>query len=165
MADSEAAEVVPPVADAAVEQSVSTAVASRAGRTIKLTSEQEALALIGLVQDGVSVREAASQLGLNLRTAFGVLARSTEDIDATRAAIRRVMAAQALDRMEDWRIASEVGARKKGNHAPARDWLLHAGVIDQLDSDSTSVRISINIGTDAKPMRIPSPLAQQDSDD
>lgn len=157
MADSDAADVQAADSTAAVEQSVSAAVALRAGRTVKQTTEVEALALIGLVEDGLSVREAASQLGLNLRTAFGVLARSTEDIEATRGVIRRVMAAQALQRMDDWRIASEVGARKKGNHAPARDWLLHAGVIDALESDRASVRIAINIGTEDKPMRVVSP--------
>jgi len=152
MADSE-----PTAADASVEPTVSTDVAVIQGQRGKKTDDELELALMSLVDQGLSVREAASQVGVNLRTAYHLMARSEESLDALRGATRRFMARQALQRVDDWRIASEVGARKKGNHAPARDWLLHAGVIDALESDHTSVRIAINIGTDDKPMRVVSP--------
>ena len=152
MADSE-----PTAADASVEPTVSTDVAVIQGQRGKKTDDELELALMSLVDQGLSVREAASHVGVNLRTAYHLMARSEESLDALRGATRRFMARQALQRVDDWRIASEVGARKKGNHAPARDWLLHAGVIDALESDHTSVRIAINIGTDDKPMRVVSP--------
>src|SRR4030095_9611923 len=109
--------------------------------------------------------ESAKILNLNLRTAYHILGRSEESFDALRAATRKLLAAGALDRLHDWQIASEVGARKKGNHVPARDWLLHAGVIDKLEGDGVGgIRIAINIGTDEQPMRIRSPLRQIDEE-
>jgi hypothetical protein len=124
----------------------------------KKTPDEKALALIALVEAGVSVREAASQVDVNIRTAYEVLARGDLELDNVRATVRRLMAAEALERVEDWRLAAQVGAAKKGNHAPARDWLLHAGVIDELSSDSSGVRVAIHIGTDERPLKIPSPL-------
>lgn len=126
----------------------------------KKTPDEQALAFIALVQSGVRPREAAIQTGINIRTCYGVLARMDDDVEATRAATLKLLQMEALDRLDDWRAASDVGARKKGNHTPARDWLLHAGILDPLASEGAgSVRIAINIGTDERPMRIASPLS------
>ena len=46
-----------------------------------------------------------------------------------------LMAACALARLTDWRRASRAAARR-GDHRPARDWLLHANVIDPLPDPS-----------------------------
>jgi hypothetical protein len=124
----------------------------------KQTDDEKAVALIALVESGMSVREAATETGANIRTAYRVLARSEIDVDNVRATVRKLMIGNSLQAMEHWQTAMDVGARKKGNHAPARDWLLHAGVIDELKQDSGNVRVSIHIGTDERPMRIPSPL-------
>src|SRR4030095_16435852 len=133
--------------------------------TGKKTDEEVELALVQMVESGMSVRESSKNLNLNLRTAYQILSRSQEDIEALRTVTRKVLIAGALERIDDWRIASEVGARKKGNHVPARDWLLHAGVIDKLEGDGVGgIRIAINIGTDEQPMRIRSPLRQIDEE-
>lgn len=145
--------------DGSTPKGVELTPASRAG--IKWTDEEIELALIQAVESGESVRASAKNLNINLRTAYHILSRNAEDIDALRAVTRKVLAAQALERIDDWRIASEVGARKKGNHAPARDWLLHAGVIDSIEADRVGVRIAINIGTDESPMRIISPQSRK----
>lgn len=167
LAPEDAAEGQAPVitaAETAVETTTETAavetVAFARGRnpTGKRTSQEVELALLQLVEEGNSVRDAAKVIGLPLRTAVEVMSRTADRLEALRAATRRLMVAGALDRLEDWRVASDVGARKKGNHAPARDWLLHAGVIDHLEADAASLRIAINIGTEEKPMRIASPL-------
>jgi len=103
-------------------------------------------------------REAAADAGINIRTAYGVLARSDDNIDHVRGAVRKLMIAQTLERIRDWEVASDVGARKRGNHSPARDWLLHAGVIDPLAQDAgVSVRVAICIGTPDAPMSVTSP--------
>lgn len=127
-------------------------------RKYKLTDEATAMAFLAELESGSSLREAASNHGLNLRTAQRIVARSHADLDATRESFRRLMQAEALDRLDDWRTAADVGARKKGNHAPAKEWLLHAGVIEPLDTDHNQVRVSIHIGTPEQPMKIVSPL-------
>jgi len=124
----------------------------------KKTDDEKAVALIALVESGMSVREAATETGANLRTAYRMLARDEVEVDNVRAVVRRLMIGGALQAVDAWKLAMDVGAAKKGNHSPARDWLLHAGVIDELSSDSSSVRVAIHIGTDDKPLRIPSPL-------
>jgi len=123
------------------------------------STDEQVIAFLAAVESGIGCREAATKCGLNLRTAYGILARGDADIDALRAATTRLLQVEALDRLDDWRNAARVGALKKGNHAPARDWLLHAGVIDALASDQgANVRIAICIGTDERPMKIASPL-------
>src|SRR4030095_3256757 len=137
---------------------------SRLGKIYK-TEEELELALVSMVEEGRSVRESAKILNINRRTAYHILGRHEENIEAIRVATRKVLIARALDRIDDWKVASEVGARKKGNHVPARDWLLHAGVIDKLEGDGVGgIRIAINIGTDEQPMRIRSPLRQIDEE-
>jgi len=118
------------------------------------------------IEAGVPARQAATDIGINIRTAYAALARSDADIDALRAATTKLLAVETLDRIDDWRTASRVGAAKKGNHSPAKDWLLHAGVIDNLASENnTNIRIAIQIGTDDKPMKIASPLSRKVDDD
>lgn len=127
-------------------------------RTYKLTPEAQTIALLAAIEGGQGVREACAELSINIRTAYGILARSDDQLDTTRAAIRKLMQAQALERMHDWEAASVIGATKKGNHAPARDWLLHAGVIDPIAGENNlNLRVAIQIGTEEKPMRIQSP--------
>lgn len=132
----------------------------------KKTPDNVALRFVALIEAGISTREAASECGLNISTAYQVLARSDADLETLRAATSKLMAVETLDRIDDWRTAARVGAQKKGNHAPAKDWLLHAGVIDNLASEqNTNIRIAIQIGTDDKPMRIASPLSRKTDDD
>lgn len=49
--------------------------------------------------------------------------------------------------LQDWRTAASMGALK-GNHLPARDWLLHAGIIQPvIDSKPQGPTILIGIST------------------
>ncbi len=138
-------------------ESVSTQADDKTGLKDKQTNE---LVFMAAVESGAYVKQAAQACGLSERTAYRVLSRMEVDADSARDAIRKLMVVRGLEAMDNWRTAMDVGARKKGNHAPARDWLLHAGVIDPLVSDDRSrVNISINIGTDTQPMRIVSPQA------
>jgi hypothetical protein len=131
----------------------------------KRTSEEQKLIVLSAVEAGKSAREASTEAGCSIATTFRILAQSENHLEETREAFRKLLQMQALQRLEDWRTASEVGSRKKGNHVPAKDWLLHAGVIDKLDSDDAGVHVAIIIGTDEKPMRIPSPLSRNNTPD
>jgi hypothetical protein len=125
----------------------------------KWATDAQRLTVIAAIEEGKTPREAALLSSVSIRTVFRILSQADNTVDMMRAAFRKLLQAKALRRLEDWETASQVGALKKGNHAPARDWLLHAGVIDPLDSDTASVKVAIVIGTDDKPMRIPSPLS------
>ena len=49
--------------------------------------------------------------------------------------------------LQDWRTAASMGALK-GLHAPAKDWLLHAGIIQHIaDSKPAGPQIIIGIST------------------
>jgi hypothetical protein len=113
---------------------------------------------MGAIEAGIPARRAATECGINIRTAYGILARHEGDLDDMRNAVRKLLQVEALDRLDNWRTAAEVGAKLRGNHTPSKDWLLHAGILDPLASEAgPNVRIAINIGTDEQPMKIKSP--------
>ena len=123
-------------------------------QTPKITPEQTSH-LLELVQEGESIRDAAKAVGIGQWTAYRVMERYESALDG----VRNLMSLRAHKRLEEWEQACETAAKRKGNHAPMRDWLLHAGVIEPLQADtSTSVRIAICIGTPDKPMAVERPV-------
>ena len=131
------------------------------------TPTEVATEFLALIEEGLGPREASIRVGIHLRTAQRLLARYDADFEAIQAATRKILTVEALDRVDDWRVAARVGAAKRGNHLPAKDWLLHAGVIDPLQGENQAgIRIAINIGTEDRPMKICSPLeALKERDD
>jgi hypothetical protein len=121
--------------------------------TFKHVSDEQVLQLLSLLEDGDSVRAAALKLGMNRRTAFRLAAKFDIDIESA----RKLMQAKALDRIEDWEDASTKAA-SKGDHRPAKDWLLHAKVIDPVEDSSTArTQVAILIGTPDAPIRVDAP--------
>jgi hypothetical protein len=58
-----------------------------------------------------------------------------------------ILEAESSGVLKDWRTAASVGA-SKGRHEPARDWLLHAGVIQPVaDSKPQGPQIIIGIAS------------------
>src|SRR5580765_820772 len=55
-----------------------------------------------------------------------------------------LMAAYAAPMLKEW-IGASRQASKRGDHRPARDWLLHAGSIDPMPESSKSLGTSIVI--------------------
>ena len=55
-----------------------------------------------------------------------------------------LMAAYALPAFTDWRRASRK-ASDRGDHRPARDWLMHAGIVDPLPDTGRFGGTTINI--------------------
>ena len=129
------------------------------------TPTEVATAFYALIEQGLGSREAASQVGIHLRTAQRLLRSYDADYEALQDVTRKMLAIEALDRVDDWRTAARVGAAKRGNHLPAKDWLLHAGIIEPLQGEQQGhIRIAINIGTEERPMKIVSPLAQPEEE-
>ena len=55
-----------------------------------------------------------------------------------------LMAAYAVPLFRDWRNASRK-ASDRGDHRPAKDWLLHAGILDPLPETGRGTGTTINI--------------------
>lgn len=72
---------------------------------------------------GLSIPRIADHLGLGRQTVKDII-QSTKD----------VLEQSAPGVLSEWRIAATVGA-SKGRHEPARDWLLHAGIIKPVDAE------------------------------
>ena len=127
---------------------------SRAKQYAPRVTEQQVAELFGLIDSGKSVTEAAQEIGIARHTAFRIMQRYEVDLSG----VRNLMKAKAFEAIDAWEVAMQVGALKKGNHAPARDWLLHAGVIEPVQGDSAiGVKVQICIGTPEQPMRTASP--------
>ena len=105
------------------------------GSKNRSTIEKEA-AVQTLLSAGLSIPRVADHLKLS-RPTVTEIARKT----------KQTLEDEASGVLEDWRVASRTGALK-GNHAPSRDWLLHAGIIKPLDSDkSQGPQVMIGIAT------------------
>lgn len=118
------------------------------------TDLSEAVTLRDLIRDGLTVQEAGRQLGISRSTAFRRLQLIEEDIDR---GVFNLLTAKALDRVEDWEEASQKAA-SKGDHRPAKDWLLHAKAIEPVNDGSQGrTNIAIVIGTPEQPINISPP--------
>lgn len=108
----------------------------------------QAQTIFEAVEEGETLRSAAQKAGVSRQTAWRLMRSYEANVDAA----RKFMAAKALDRIEDWESASQKAA-EKGDHRPAKDWLLHAGAIEPVnDGSQGGTRIAIMIGTPEKPI-------------
>ena len=107
------------------------------------TPVEKILAIHALQQLDKTPTEIAQATGCDPRTVTAVLARRYEQKDA----LKLLMADDALAALSDWRTARNQAAQQ-GKHTPAKDWLLHAGVIDsiqQQQAQGSSVTVVIGI--------------------
>jgi len=71
-------------------------------------------------------------------------------------AVAKLMSIKTLDMINHWESAAISGA-KNGKHAPAKDWLLHARVLDPVQQTGESrTQIAVIIGTHDQPIDLPS---------
>ena len=114
----------------------------------------QALQVLTLIRDGLTVEQAGRQLGISRSTAFARLRLIEED---TETGVVRLLNAKGLDFAEDWMRASQVAALK-GDHRPAKDALLHAKAIEPVNDGSQGrTNIAIVIGTPEQPINISPP--------
>jgi hypothetical protein len=114
----------------------------------------EAVTLRDLIRDGLTVQAAGQRLNLSRSTAFRRLALIEEDIDR---GVINLLTAKALDRVENWETAA-INAADKGDHRPAKDWLLHAKAIEPVNDGSQGrMQVAIMIGTPEQPIRLSPP--------
>ncbi len=121
----------------------------------------EAVSLKTLIRDGMSVADAGRHLGISRSTAFRRLSLIEEDIDR---GVVNLLTLKALDRVENWETAA-IKAAEKGDHRPAKDWLLHAKAIEPVeDSGRQGVNVAILIGTPEQPIRLQPPVIEVKSE-
>ena len=88
---------------------------SRNRRTQALTVAVRTLAESGMSQTAIS-----DKLVIAPKTVKELIAEAKQTLEG-----------ESLGVMADWRVAATVGAQR-GRHEPARDWLLHAGIIQPI---------------------------------
>ena len=115
-----------------------------------VTAEQ-AQTIFRAVEDGASLREAGALAGVSHTTAWRLMRSYEANVEAA----AKYMAAKARQRVEDWDHASAKAA-SRGDHRPAKDWLLHVHAIDPVAQES-AVQVAILIGTPEQPIRLLSP--------
>lgn len=113
----------------------------------------QALQIIGLLRDGMTVAEAGRALGISRGTAFNRLRLVEEDAET---GVVKLLNTKALDFAEDW-VKASAKAAEKGDHRAARDALLHIRAIEPVHDASQGTNIAIVIGTPDQPIRIGAP--------
>jgi predicted lipid-binding transport protein (Tim44 family) len=115
----------------------------------------KAAQLIAKVEQGMSIRQAATEVGLSRMTALRMVrAWDSTDYDGT---VRNLLKLKGADAVEAWATAMRAGA-VKGNHLPARDLLTHAGIVEPVDGQNGTAKtqIAIVIGTPDAPVSVKS---------
>lgn len=90
---------------------------------------------------GLSYRSIAAKYDVGLSQ----VARVAAKLETHKGAVRKYMTARALELADDWADASREAA-KKGDHRPAKDWLLHAQEIDPIADTGAGITIIIGDG-------------------
>ena len=109
--------------------------------------------LIAKVEEGMSIRQAATETGLSRMTALR-LVRAWDSTDYA-GAVRNLLVSKGLGAVQDWARASQQAA-DKGRHEAARDLLTHAGIIDPVvgQNGAGQTNIAIVIGTPDSPVSL-----------
>jgi hypothetical protein len=125
---------------------------SKDKQTHAVTASQ-AQTIFEMVEDGASLRLAAEKAGVSRQTAW----RLMRSYEANTEAAVKYMALKALERVEDWDTAARKAA-DKGDHRPAKDWLLHVKAIEPVeDTGRQGLNVAIMIGTPDAPIRLQPP--------
>lgn len=105
------------------------------------------------LENGATLRDAARLVGVSHVTAW----RWLRQYEGSQESVAKYLSIRALDRVEDWEKASAAAATK-GDHRPAKDWLLHAKAIEPVNDGSQGrTNIAIIIGTPEQPINISPP--------
>lgn len=141
-----------------------------AGRGSQLTPDDRAeIQALSLVH-GKSNSEIARVTGRDRGTVAAVLrATDTKELEQqlasdSRQEVLRQLRREALQVSKDWVRASAV-ASERGDHRPAKDLLLHAKLIDPVDTgDRGGPKVAVIIGTPGNPLELPSVFVKVDEE-
>lgn len=110
------------------------------------------LAILDALAAGKSYRQIATEHKVSIATLSAIAKRQAE---LEKQGFAKLMMLKGLQMLEHWEQAAETGART-GKHAPARDWLLHAGAIEPLQSERPpEAKVTVVIGMPGQPVGLP----------
>lgn len=123
---------------------------------VQLTAEQEREARQLQIMDALSRGESYAEIQARFTCSSATIAAIAKRMaDFESGAVAKLMSVKALDMINLWQDAAVNGA-KTGKHAPAKDWLLHARVLDPVQSDSGSgAKVAVIIGAPGQPVTLP----------
>ena len=127
------------------------------GRGSQLTpDERRDMQRLKLV-DGESISEIARRTGRNRETVANVLrADDTKELaqqleTEAREGALRVLRASAETAARAWSTTAISQAAEKGDHRPARDLLLHTGVIQPIEKGGPMIGVQVIVGSAERP--------------
>ena len=116
-----------------------------------MPDERREIQLVHLV-DGLNQRQLADRFGRTRETIAAVL--KDDDFQARkREEARNALKGYVGRAAKDWITASGIAA-KKGDHKPAKEILLHAGVIERI-SETSGPQMTVVVGMPGHPAMIP----------
>lgn len=116
------------------------------------TTSTRELEILDALARRVPYREISETYRISLGS-LTAIAKRTAELES--GAVAKLMQTKALDAIDLW-YESMVNSAKAGRHAPAKDWLLHARVLDPVQSDSGSgAKVAVIIGGQGSPVSLP----------
>ncbi len=114
-------------------------------------STQRQVAILADIENGDSYTAIAAKHGVAVSTVSRIAARAELFTEGA----RKYLAAKAFGAVDAWQTALHAAARR-GDHRPAKDLLLHSGVIEPLadTSGQRGTNIAIVIGEPGAPIRV-----------
>jgi len=114
-------------------------------------SADRTIAILADIENGDSYTAIARKHGVAPSTVSRIAAKA----ESFSAAARNYLRAREFRAIDAWTAALD-SAAKRGDHRPAKDLLLHTGLIEPLADTSASARtqIAIVIGEPGKPVRV-----------
>lgn len=138
------------------------------GKTVQLTPDEEKALrdadILAALDRGEPYREIVKRFGLSFASVSRLAHRHAELETET---MPKLMALKKLHAVDAWFRSMDVAA-DQGKHAPAKEWLTHAGVLAPVQSDSGSgAKVAVIIGVPGSPLDQPTTqviVSQQDTD-
>lgn len=116
-------------------------------------SEQKTLLIMDALSQRIPYAEIQQRYSCSPNTIANI-AKRMHEIDT--GAVAKLMSSKALDAVDLW-YESMRNASKQGKHAPMKDWLTHAKVLDPVNGTGESgPRVAVIIGTPGQPIDLPS---------
>ena len=117
--------------------------------------------------EGLNQRQLADRFGRTRETIAKQL--QDDDFQAVKREVHAEMAVEARSTLrghvrvaaKDWVTASRIAA-KRGDHKPAKDLLMHAGVIERL-GDTAGSQVTVLVGMPGRPAMLPPTQAEIDA--
>lgn len=140
----------PPAPDTATAGAIATTTQVQQNTETEQTLRN--LAILDALAAGKSYRQIATEHKVSIATLSAIAKRQAE---LEKQGFAKLMMLKGLQMLEHWEQAAETGART-GKHAPARDWLLHAGAIEPLQSERPpEAKVTVVIGMPGQPVGLP----------